>query len=291
MLRKLKLNLKENMLDSFAEGMAKIKSAESTGNPREYKFCVIHLFHFFELNLKYHVWLKEKDAVFSNRERRKTISADQALKYLESNGCKFRNYLKEDFAWLKELRNNITHYEVSIDIEHWRFRIPRILFLIDQFNKSCEGIKFDQDLSKIDREQYSALTRQYFKKLDKAVSSIIREHVETNPESKFPLLYRCLNCDNHTVTLSKSGNNFNCHFCRSGKAIKNSEKRADKYFCIVRIPVQYRTETSRVESKPEEYREIKTDSGSKRVAIPAQYRYVTSKKLVSRAKYVAKFAN
>lgn len=102
-MSKLQLNLKENMLDSFAEGMAKIKLAESTGNAREYKFVVIHLFHFFELNLKYHVWLKDENAVFSGHKKKKTISADVALKFLEANGCEFRRYFKED---LKDLRNN-----------------------------------------------------------------------------------------------------------------------------------------------------------------------------------------
>lgn len=182
------------------------------------------------------------------------------------------------------------HYQVSIDIPHWRFRIPRILFLIDLFNKSCEGLKFDQDLSENDWKQYSALTRQHFKKLDKAVNSIIREHAENNSEERFPLLYRCGNCDNHTATLLKSEKTYTCHFCGSDRVILNSEKRADEYFCIIQIPTQYRTKTSRIESKPQEYREIETDSGTKRVVVPAQYKYVTKKELVSPARYVSKYA-
>jgi len=286
----LKLNLKENMLDSFAEGMAKIRLAESTGNAREYKFCVMHLFHFFELNLKYHVWLIDKHAIFSDGAKRKTITADTAMRFLEANGCKFRRYLKEDFTWLKELRNNIMHHEVSIDITHWRFRIPRILFLIDLFNKTCEGTKFEQDLSNKDREQYSALTSQHSKKLDEAVKSIIREHTTNDPARKFPLLYRCQNCDNHTATLSRLEQTFTCHYCGSNKVTQDSQKLANEYFCIIHVPTQYRTKTTLIKSKPEEYQDIETDSGLKRVAVPARYICVTKKKLVSPAYYVAKYA-
>ncbi len=277
------------MIDSFAEGMAKLKLAESMGRSREYKFCVIHLFHFIELYLKYSVWLQDRDAVFSGREKRRTISADQAIKYLESNGCEFRNYLKGDFSWLKQLRNNILHYEVSIDIKQWRFRISRILFLIDLLNRSCKAVKFESDLPDGDWEQYLAIVNRYSRSLGVAVDSIIREH-EAAKESGFPVLYRCKNCDNHTITKSGMDGLFTCHFCGSRVPIPNSEKQADNYFCIISIPDQYRMETRRVEIKPEGCGEIKTDSGIVRVRIPAEYKYVSEKRLVSPARYVAMYA-
>lgn len=116
------LDLLENAVDSLAEALAKFKDGDN-GEPKAYKFAVLHMAHFVELVFKHHIASKHalliyKDPFAAKVDKNKTITLWDAINFINNEAADTVSpTLRKDLEWLKRLRNEIEHHNFG-----WRFQ-------------------------------------------------------------------------------------------------------------------------------------------------------------------------
>ena len=107
-----KLSLLDNALDSLNESLQLFQIAESEGI-RRYKFAILNFCHFTEILFKYFVSKEIPNSLIytTKKGEKKTISFWKAVELLEKRDLGITEGLKRDLEWIKNLRNDIEHYE------------------------------------------------------------------------------------------------------------------------------------------------------------------------------------
>jgi hypothetical protein len=115
------LDLLENAVDSLAEALSKFEEGDN-GEPKAYKFAVLHMAHFVELVFKHHIASKHslliyKDPFAAKVDRNKTITLWDAINFINNEAADTVSpTLKKDLEWLKRLRNEIEHHKFRMEV-------------------------------------------------------------------------------------------------------------------------------------------------------------------------------
>lgn len=297
MREELEIGLRENLVDSLTEALAKYQQA-AAGNTRANKFCILHFMHFSELYLKYYVSKDDINVIFEknrgrNSGKQKTIGIHHAIKIMKKDANKYPPFLFDDLTWAKDLRNEIEHYKFKMDLVRWESTIGRLAKNIQQLNRDYGDIDFKQDLEKDKFELFNKIATKYDDKLHKSVDRVVvflnnLDDKYKRKKSFYPTIYMCARCENITATKvpNKQKSSFICHFCSSTKIVKKSDKLIGSYFCIVEIPERYKTKTERVIDVPEHKKEVPVPSRSKWISVPATYKNISKKILVGERELV-----
>lgn len=133
-----KLDLLDNALDSFNEALVKYQCGNS-GEHRSYKFAILHFSHFVELLFKQvslaHPLLVYRNPFSKNIKNEQTIGLWEAIQFFRNTGEAFNDDFYSDIQWLKELRNNIEHYQFEMDVGEVKESLGRLTFMMNEFCK------------------------------------------------------------------------------------------------------------------------------------------------------------
>lgn len=147
---KHELNLFDNSVDSLNEALSQYNNADIK-TPKTYKFAILLFSQSIELLFKYYVSTQHKLLIYKNPFSKKislgketTITLWDALQFIKNDGSIINSKTIKDIEWIKELRNNIEHYQFSMDIREVRLIISRLLSSLDKIYKELLNI----DISK-----------------------------------------------------------------------------------------------------------------------------------------------
>jgi hypothetical protein len=115
------LKLMENGIDFMKSGI-ETYFVEDTPDPRSHKYAILHMFSGVVLLLKerlarIHPSLVFVDVKQCGRHGARTTTFHQTLTRLEQNGITIDTVKRAMLDRVRELRNDIEHYEVSLDLE------------------------------------------------------------------------------------------------------------------------------------------------------------------------------
>src|SRR5687768_8020997 len=90
-MTKHEFDLFDNAIDSLAEALSKYEEG-TNGDPKAYKFAVLHMSHFVELIFKYHLAQKHplliyKDPFSRNVDKTRTITLWEAVNFIENESA------------------------------------------------------------------------------------------------------------------------------------------------------------------------------------------------------------
>jgi len=213
----LKLDLLENAIDSIAHGLEHYVRGKE--NPTSYKFAILHLAQGVELILKERLRREHWVLIYEKVDKpdtSRTIGFDTAVQRLQSI-CnvvllKYIDTLKK----LKETRNDIEHYKVSLSEKEAAVLIGAnipfgVEFLEDELNTTLkEHIKDEeiwQELLDIKEVFFQAIT-----KAREELSSVL-DHKEK--DQIFPMVIECPVCGlDFLVIDSKGDKKSECLLCK-----------------------------------------------------------------------------
>ena len=221
----LKLNLLDNAIDSLDEALKKYQAAQE-GDAKAYKFCVLHLSHFFELVFKHYVAQISPLLVYKTPSQKITVDSftitlDGAVVILENNGHQFCPNFKTDLNWFKKLRNSIEHHTFDMDLNLVNDTIGRLVKAFDSEQERLGRLDFSSVITVERLKLFFDLADNYEQKL-KAVESHVHdlyvaaqggERQKFWDDSLFPILY-CHECGHFLVIEDEqSDSGFKCAFC------------------------------------------------------------------------------
>lgn len=217
------LDLFENAIDSLVEALHKYEDGEN-GEPKAYKFAVLHTAHFLELLLKHHVAEKHPLLIFKDPFNRKldksrTITLWDAINFINNeNQGAISQELHTDLEWLKKLRNEIEHHRFEMDVEKVRITIGRIYQSVRIFLEVYSNVQLETHIPSSVSETFITLADEYeFKRKDaiKLAEKYEHEHPGDyqDPDAR-PVLLNCPECDNPTLLEAEnSSTGYLCIFC------------------------------------------------------------------------------
>jgi len=217
--QKYALNLMQNALDSLNEGLTQYK-AFAQGRLRASKFAVLHFSHYLELLLKHCVAELDEDAIWVSDT--KTIGAYEALRYLIEDGVAIPSTFKSDFEWFKKLRNNVEHFEFTLEASELRQTIARLLYDADVIRNACSvRIDFPTALENDNVELFAELSNEYAARLKVAYQKVKEAKAQAfrGVRPKFMdqvefHIVECNDCGQETfITNPSSPTGFQCEFC------------------------------------------------------------------------------
>ena len=160
------LDLLENALDSLAEALSKFEAGDA-GEPKAYKFAVLHMAHFIELVFKYHIAQKHplliyKDPLAQKLDKNKTITLWEAINFINNEAedtvsAEFR----VDLEWLKRLRNQIEHHKFEMDVPQVRITIGRLFRSIIEFLGQYSDVEVEAHIPEHTMETFQVLSSEY----------------------------------------------------------------------------------------------------------------------------------
>lgn len=221
----LKLNLLENAIDSLDEALKKYQAAQE-GDAKAYKFCVLHLSHFFELVFKHYVAQISPLLVYKTPAKKITVDSftitlDEAVVILENNGHQFCPNFKTDLNWFKKLRNSIEHHTFDMDLNQVNDTIGRLVKAFDSEQERLGRLDFSSVIT-IDRlKLFFDLADNYEQKLEAVKSHVHDLYVAAQggvrhkfwDDSLFPIL-NCGECGyRFGITDAESETGYKCAFC------------------------------------------------------------------------------
>lgn len=206
---KHQLSLIENAIDSLNEALRKYNEGVS-GNTKAFKFAVLHFCHFIELLLKHHVASFHRLLIYKNPFSKKiqnenTIGAFEAVQFLKNEGHDFPDKFSKDLEWFVKLRNNIEHYEFSLDIDEVKAVLGRLMRALSELSKIENGLDLKKHVEPKLLSSFETLADEY-----KARLAAARERAEELSDSEFG--YGCWDCGNYG-TVSRNAGVYKCHFC------------------------------------------------------------------------------
>jgi hypothetical protein len=218
-----KLELLPNALDSLAEALAKFEAGDG-GDPKAYKFAVLHMAHFIELIFKYHITEKHplliyKDPFAAKLDRNKTITFWEAINFINNeDGEAVSKGFRADLEWLKRLRNEIEHHRFEMDVEETRRTIGRLFRSVLEFLENHTDLEVGSHIPDETMETFKTLSDEYEFRLRDALREA--DEVEranwSNPSDPDPMPARieCENCGNSTLVINEaSPTGFRCTMC------------------------------------------------------------------------------
>ncbi len=219
---KHKLSLFENAIDSLNESLSLFESAQTKGVDR-YKFAILNLCHFAELLFKYFAYLIEPDKVLfkTKHGEKKSIGLWKALEILDSNKAPIEKNLKDDLEWIKNLRNDIEHYEFTYSASEVELFSGRILNAVMKYSNEYSDIELLWNINENLKTIVLNLCKNYNDKLDIALA-IVKEKedldyadcLSNGGMETYWYKYTCPQCDQPTfISDSDSETGYKCIFC------------------------------------------------------------------------------
>lgn len=162
---KHQLSLIENAIDSLNEALRKYNEGVS-GNTKAFKFAVLHFCHFIELLLKHHVASFHRLLIYKNPFSKKiqnenTIGAFEAVQFLKNEGHDFPDKFSKDLEWFVKLRNNIEHYEFSLDIDEVKAVLGRLMRALSELSKIENGLDLKKHVEPKLLSSFETLADEY----------------------------------------------------------------------------------------------------------------------------------
>ncbi len=217
------LDLFENAIDSLAEALAKFEAGDG-GEPKAYKFAVLHMAHFVELIFKYHIASKHplliyKEPFSAKVDRNKTITLWDAINFInnEATGT-VSPALKKDLEWLKYLRNEIEHHKFKMQVSEARTTIGRLFRSVLEFLGNHTDIELASSIPESTMRAFKLLSDEYEFKLRTTLMEA-EAFEEKNPidhrdPDARPVRLECENCANPTLLQNdESSTGYRCSFC------------------------------------------------------------------------------
>lgn len=236
-MKEHKLDLLGNAVDSLNEALAKYQQAQD-GEHAAYKFAILHFAHFTELLLKHcvaqaHPLLVYRDPFKKRLQESKTIGLWDAVAFLQNDGKAISREFLGDLEWLKELRNNIEHYEFAMKLDEVEETLGRLMRAVTEFNETNSFVDLEEHVDEEVLEVFEGLASTYAARLRAAM-----KQVEDSREAAYRgvrqrewqevawAVYLCDECGHETMIPDKSSaTGFRCAFC------ENTESGAIEVVC------------------------------------------------------------
>lgn len=219
------LDLFDNAMDSLGEALSKFQEGDA-GDPKAYKFAVLHMAHFVELVFKHHIASKHplliyKDPFSQKIDRNKTIGLWDAINFInnESEGV-ISKELREDLEWLKRLRNDIEHHKFSMDVPQVRQTLGRLFRSVVTFLKKHTDVSVEAKIPAHTMAAFKTLSDEYVMRLSIALreAEAIEEANPSDPHDPeaAPTRLDCDDCGNRTMVVNTdSSSGYRCTMCGS----------------------------------------------------------------------------
>jgi len=219
------LDLLPNALDSLAEALAKFEAGDA-GDPKAYKFAVLHMAHFIELIFKYHITEKHplliyKDPFSKTIDKNKTITLWDAINFINNeDGEAVSTDFRADLEWLKRLRNDIEHHQFTMDVPRVRTTLGRLFRSVLEFLKHYTDIDIQTTIPAQTMATFKVLSDEYEFRLRDALrdaDAVEEAHPGDyqDPDSD-PARVICDDCGNSTMVVNEdSASGYRCTMCGS----------------------------------------------------------------------------
>lgn len=217
------LDLLENALDSLGEALSKFEEGDE-GDPKAYKFAVLHMAHFIELIFKHHIASKHpllifKDPFSKKLDTNKTIGLWECVNFINNEDPDTVSpELRSDLEWIKRLRNEIEHHKFTMDVSQVRNTIGRLFRSVMEFLEDYSDIDIEAQIPSHTKETFKVLSDEY----EFSIRSAIREADAVEKENPIdysdpdvdPVRLECPECGHHTLVLNnESVTGYRCTFC------------------------------------------------------------------------------
>lgn len=219
------LNLKENAISTLEEALLKLSDALD-GDEKAYKFAILHFSSYVELLFKLYIQgiheLLVYQSVFKgklnfnqDKNKPKTITFWDAVNFIENEG-KVELISRKDLEWLKDLRNDIEHFEFDFSKQDAIKNIEKIYSAIESFPNCREHLTyFSNRAYRATFDRVIEGQRQAYKDIEDGIKAkrkasgdayfekFVCNHCDKpflikNPDSCSG--YRCESCQNENVT-------------------------------------------------------------------------------------------
>lgn len=219
------LDLLENAIDSLAEALAKFEEGDD-GEPKAYKFAVLHMAHFVELVFKHHIASKHPLLIFKEPfaakvDKNKTITLWDAINFINNEAADTVSpALKKDLEWLKRLRNEIEHHKFKMQVSEARTTIGRLFRSVLEFLENHTDIELELLIPESTMDTFKVLSDEYEFKLRTALKEA-EAFEEANPVDHHdpdarPARMDCENCGNPTLLQNdQSSTGYRCLVCEN----------------------------------------------------------------------------
>jgi len=217
------LDLLENAIDSLAEALAKFEEGDG-GEPKAFKFAVLHMAHFVELVFKHHIASKHplliyKEPFAAKVDKNKTITLWDAINFINNEAADTVSAaLKKDLEWLKRLRNEIEHHKFKMEVPEVRATIGRLFRSVAEFLEKHTDIELESLIPEPTMETFQVLSDEYEFRLRTALKEA-EEFEAANPPDHhdpdaLPARLDCENCGNPTLIQNEeSSTGYRCLVC------------------------------------------------------------------------------
>lgn len=207
-MAKHELDLLENALDSFNEALRRFQDGEK-GEPRAYKFAILHFAHFVELVFKYYVTLSHPLLIYRNPfardvHKQNTIGLWDAVQFLKNEGRQWEPDFEKDLEWLKKIRNSIEHYKFTMEVAEVRETLGRLTKAVLQLNDYFDELKIREHVDPENLKIFEALSDEYKAKIEAAQR-------EAEAKSEDGEAEHCYYCGNRTAGRIEDA--YECQFC------------------------------------------------------------------------------
>lgn len=217
------LDLLENAIDSLSEALSKFEEGDA-GEPKAYKFAVLHMAHFVELVFKHHIASKHplliyKDPFSAKVDRNKTITLWDAINFINNEAADVISpSLKKDLDWVKRLRNEIEHHKFRMEVAEVRVTIGRLFRSVLEFLEKRTDIDVESSIPDSAMDTFKVLSDEYEFKLRTALlhadafeAANPADHHD--PDAR-PARLECENCGNPTLLQNEeSSTGYRCLVC------------------------------------------------------------------------------
>ena len=219
-----KLDLLENALDSLGEALSKFEEGDE-GDPKAYKFAVLHMAHFIELIFKHHIASKHplliyKDPFSKKLDKNKTIGLWECVNFINNEDPDtVSSELRSDLEWIKRLRNEIEHHKFTMDVGQVRNTMGRLFRSVMEFLEDHSDVDVEAEIPGHTKDTFKVLSDEYEFSIRNAIREA-EEIEEANPidyssdPDAAPVRLECPDCGHFTLVLnSESGTGYRCTFC------------------------------------------------------------------------------
>lgn len=172
---------------------------------------------------------KELDVYIKNIANPHTITLDQALEFCKNEKCKItqQNFIDDEFSsdieWLKDLRNNIEHFQFSLPPKDVRLCIGRIVRSAIEFLDIFSLFDLEQEIGSAKAHVFEQLADEYTQSLTEAKLEVREKERDAflGVRPKFHQfvnwnIYVCPECGNNTmIPNDKSTSGYQCTFCKN----------------------------------------------------------------------------
>lgn len=216
------LDLLGNAIDSLVEALEKFEQGDR-GNPKAYKFAVLHMAHFVELIFKHHITQKHPLLIYSRPfdeklNTQKTIGLWEAINFInnEEAGVVSKEF-RQDLNWLKNLRNQIEHHRFEMNVAEVRSTMGRLFRSMMLFIDDYTDLDVASEIPKQVMDTFKVLSDEYELKVRDA--HILAETLErtarvSRSADSPPVRVHCDACGHLTMVVSAdSPTGFRCTLC------------------------------------------------------------------------------